>query len=59
MFIPHIQEISITAAGVERAATVMLSVKVSKEDRFYPQFSSILELWKFLEICMTGELQKC
>lgn len=48
VFIPRVQEVvAVTAAGVGRAATVMLSVEIFKEDDFIQQFFSILELWKF------------
>jgi hypothetical protein len=39
VFIPRVQEeVTVTAAGVERAATVILSVEISKEDDFIQQF---------------------
>ena len=49
----------VNIAGVEGgglATTVMLSVYINPDtgDNFQ-NFSSVLELWKFLEICMTGE----
>jgi len=58
---PSIEQ-EVVISGVEdggQAATVMLSVLILGESTYNgPQsFASILELWKFLEICLTGNYE--
>jgi hypothetical protein len=59
MLEPVFEQVALPAGGEgECTATVMLSVEVRDRDRRLPvnsHFSSTLEVWKFLEICLSGE----
>jgi hypothetical protein len=56
--IPSFQE-GVIASDGKRSATVRLLVEIRDYEGIQRQFDSISELWKFLEICMTGKLHKC
>lgn len=60
MFVPSFnEEVTVSGGkGSDHAAMVKMSVIATTSDfesSGSPEFSSVLELWKFLEICLTGE----